>query len=61
MLVRWHAEQWTEYYADWGEKRAWQEFEECLGVDILPKTFVADVDGQLAGSVSLIFDDLPGR
>lgn len=52
--------EWAHLYPGWGAESARHEFENQPGDGLLPVTFVALEGGQLLGTVSLIFDDLPG-
>lgn len=52
--------EWAHLYPDWNPDSARREFENQPGDGTLPVTLVALADGQLLGTVSLIFNDLPG-
>ncbi len=52
--------EWAHFYPDWNAETARREFESQPGDGTLPVTLVAVEDGELLGTVSLIFDDLPG-
>jgi GNAT superfamily N-acetyltransferase len=51
---------WAHLYRGWGTVMARAELLRQDSLGILPVTFVAVVKGHCAGTVSLIFDDLPG-
>ena len=59
-LATWHAAEWTHLYADWDEARALRELLAEPADGTLPMTLIARDEGGLLGSVSLVFDDLPG-
>jgi predicted N-acetyltransferase YhbS len=59
-LAAWHAAEWAHLYPDWDEDRALRELLAEPGVGRLPLTLIARDENSLLGSVSLIFDDLPG-
>ena len=53
--------EWAHLYRDWDENKARQEVETQNTDRRLPTTLVALEGTELLGSVSLIFDDLPGH
>lgn len=55
-----HGAEWGHLYADWDAGAALREFEAQSGDGTLPATIVALQDDAPLGSVSLIYDDLPG-
>jgi predicted N-acetyltransferase YhbS len=55
-----HAREWGHLYADWTEDAALNEFLQEPSFDRLPATLVAVEGHVLLGSVSVIYDDLPG-
>ncbi len=59
-LATWHAAEWAHLYADWDEARALRELLAEPADGGLPMTLLARGAGGLLGSVSLVFDDLPG-
>lgn len=59
-LAAWHGEAWSHLYAGWDAARAHAEFLQERGDGSPPCTWVALLDGKLCGSVSLVYDDLPG-
>ena len=60
-LAQWHFDQWSAYYPD----QTLQDFINDLQASLLgkriPQTFIALQNGQLAGSASLLADDLDCR
>lgn len=52
--------EWAHLYEGWGAEAARREFENQPGSSFLPVTLVALGGGELLGTVSLIYDDLPG-
>jgi len=59
-LARLHAREWGHLYTDWTEDAALNEFLQEPSFDRLPTTLVAVEGHVLLGSVSVIYDDLPG-
>ncbi|MBN1270266.1 MAG: GNAT family N-acetyltransferase [Kiritimatiellae bacterium] len=59
-LAQMHAEEWQYLYRDWNAAAAVREFEMQKGDGGLPTTLVALEGDDLRGSISLVFDDLPG-
>ena len=55
-----HAAEWGHLYTDWTEDAALQEFLHEPPFNRLPATLVAVEGRVLLGSVSVIYDDLPG-
>ena len=61
VLSRLHAATWGHLYASWSAADALREFESEYADGTLPVTILA-LDGQtLLGSISLVYDDLPGE
>lgn len=59
-LADWHGSTWRHLYADWDAEAARQDFALHGKDGAAPITWLALKDGSLGGSVSLVFDDLPG-
>ena len=59
-LAALHAAEWGHLYADWNAVTALAEFAVHQSAGQLPTTLIAVAGNTLLGSVSLIFDDLPG-
>lgn len=59
-LAALHAAEWQHLYAGWDAGHAITEFAVQHSDGRLPTTLIACDDTNLLGSVSLIFDDLPG-
>ena len=57
LLARWHYDEWRDLLPQWSHEEAMAELRSHTGRACIPTTFVALVDGQLAGSASLILDD----
>lgn len=55
-----HAAEWQHLYEGWDAGTALQEFAVQHSDGRLPTTLIACEGAELLGSVSLIFDDLPG-
>lgn len=60
-LAKLHGQEWGHLYAEWNADTALREFETQKGDGTLPATILAVEEDELLGSVSLIYDDLPGR
>lgn len=58
-LARWHHAQWSELIRDWPLAMARAELQEHLTQRMLPTTLVLHLDDELAGSVSLLEQDVP--
>jgi len=56
-LAEWHAVAWGHLYTDWTGAKALAEFRQQKTDGSLPATLVLREDGQVAGSVSLLYGD----
>ena len=59
-LARWHYAEWMDLLPEWSVAEASAELATHTGRQVAPTTVIALVDGQLAGSASLLIDDMPG-
>lgn len=59
VLARWHHAQWGELIRNWPLATAQAELQAQAGQRGMPATLVLHVDGELAGSVSLLDNDVP--
>jgi len=60
-LAELHGREWGHLYRDWNAAAALREFRNQRGDGRIPATLLILDDQSLAGSVSLVFDDLPAR
>lgn len=58
-LAAWHHAEWGHLFEDWTLAKATAELGDHASRDSLPATLVLLEDGQLLGSVSLVFEDAP--
>ena len=58
-LARWHWEEWAAIIPGWTEAEALAELRTHTGRRQLPTTIVAYMGAELAGSASLLAEDLP--
>jgi predicted N-acetyltransferase YhbS len=58
-LARWHHEEWRELIPEWSLEEAERELALHTGRAVIPTTLVALAGDRLAGSASLLVDDLP--
>ena len=59
LLARWHWEEWAAIVPGWTEAEALAELRTHTGRRQLPTTIVVHVGAELAGSASLLAEDLP--
>lgn len=59
VLARWHHAQWSKLIRDWSLATAQAELQAQITQRAVPATLVLHVDGELAGSVSLLDNDVP--
>jgi GNAT superfamily N-acetyltransferase len=59
-LAAWHDREWRHLYCNWNEPAALREFQSEPRDGRLPQTLLALEEDRLVGSVSIVFDDLPG-
>ena len=59
-LARWHHDEWGHLLPDWSVAEASAELATHTGRRVAPTTVIALVDGDLAGSASLLLEDMPG-
>ncbi|PIQ38258.1 MAG: GNAT family N-acetyltransferase [Lysobacterales bacterium CG17_big_fil_post_rev_8_21_14_2_50_64_11] len=59
VLARWHHAQWGALIRDWSLATAQAELQAQAAQRAMPATLVLHVDGALAGSVSLLDNDVP--
>lgn len=60
LLAEWHYREWRHLYATWDWPRAQRELAHESSTGALPQTFLALRGVELLGSISLVYDDLPG-
>jgi len=60
-LAQWHFDQWSAYYPDQTLQDFIDDLQASLCGNLIPQTFIALQNGQLAGSASLLADDLDCR
>jgi GNAT superfamily N-acetyltransferase len=60
-LADWQDREWRHLYRVWDRETALREFRSEPRDGQLPQTLVAMAGDRLVGSVSLVFNDLPGR
>jgi GNAT superfamily N-acetyltransferase len=60
-LADWHDREWRHLYHVWNRETAMREFPSEPRDGRLPQTLLAMDSDRLIGSVSLVFNDLPGR
>lgn len=58
-LAETHGQEWSHLYRDWNSRLALDEFRTQRGDGRIPATLLLLDDHHLAGSVSLVYDDLP--
>ena len=62
VLGKAHVREWGHLYAGWDREAALADFSQEKADSVLPTTWVAhDSSGTLMGSISVVFDDLPGH
>jgi len=59
-LAEWHCAEWSHLLPEWSVAEAAAELATHTGRRGAPTTVVALVDGRLAGSASLLIEDMPG-
>lgn len=59
-LAQWHHAEWSHLLPAWSVAEAAVELATHTGRRVAPTTVVALVDGELAGSASLLLEDMPG-
>lgn len=59
-LAEWHHAEWKVLLPEWSVTEAEAELATHMGRRVAPTTIVALKDGTLAGSASLLIDDMPG-
>jgi GNAT superfamily N-acetyltransferase len=59
-LARWHCAEWGHLLPEWSVAEASGELATHTGRRIAPTTVIALADGTLAGSASLLLEDMPG-
>jgi GNAT superfamily N-acetyltransferase len=60
-LAAWHEREWRHLYRDWNGEVALRGFQSEPHDGRLPQTLLALDENRLVGSVSVVFNDLPGR
>lgn len=58
-LAEWHYAEWRHLLPTWSVEEAAAELATHTGRQVAPSTIVALVDGRLAGSASLLIEDMP--
>jgi GNAT superfamily N-acetyltransferase len=59
-LARWHHAEWGHLIPKWSVAEAAEELASHVGRRTAPTTVIALADGALAGSASLLLEDMPG-